>query len=419
MRIENTITIKKHLSAYVLYIFFFCLPFEYLLSTSVGGMLRYIGVIAIIAAGYDIMQSGKIVLSREAVILIVWLLYGAISCVWCDYFAEWQRFYMIYARNACMLLVISFIKYEYREYLYILKSYMLGVVAMLLYILLIPGATGYDTYSGRMLILTSEGIFDPNYMVAVFLVPLSLCIFRLISKDEKLINRLLYGLVSIGIFIASILSGSRGGFLSIIVTVSLVVLINVRSKKLSIAIILFLIAFFASYKYVLLLLPETMQTRFSLESLTGSLDAGASRVAIWEIALNAIKANPIIGYGAGVVRQIILQFGYTKATDCHNTYFELLIEYGILGSMAFFYLVCSYIRNIFKRKDWILFTGAVAVLFASFFLGALTTKFFWGILILISIRSNIIAEEAVEPRLPDYKRMYMSKINEQEETGIY
>lgn len=53
---------------------------------------------------------------------------------------------------------------------------------------------------------------------------------------------------------------------------------------------------------------------------------------------------PIIGYGSGVASYVLAGvYGYLKGV--HNTYLNMILEYGFIALPIFIFLYIAYIRN--------------------------------------------------------------------------
>ena len=125
--------------------------------------------------------------------------------------------------------------------------------------------------------------------------------------------------------------------------------------------------------------------------MTGETDGGALRTVIWKNAIELFFNSPILGVGAGSTLPAFVDAGYLRAVT-HNFYLALLLEYGILGSMLFFILLIRILKEIQLRNNRFEVAAFWGTMAAALFLDTLTTKFFWGMLILLVIRTNLLEQ---------------------------
>ena len=92
------------------------------------------------------------------------------------------------------------------------------------------------------------------------------------------------------------------------------------------------------------------------------------RLDFWKDSLKIAKQNPIIGQGGNtwlILSESVQEYPYySKAT--HSYFFELLIEYGIIGVSAFIALTIIFIKKYkYNKKNLAIFIGILLVLFHS------------------------------------------------------
>jgi O-antigen ligase len=81
------------------------------------------------------------------------------------------------------------------------------------------------------------------------------------------------------------------------------------------------------------------------------------RFQIWQVAAHMIRDFWFSGVGPGSAAfQLIYNKYYAlygmRAYHTHNLYIELLVEYGVFGTLIFLWLLCSYIGYALKRIAW-------------------------------------------------------------------
>lgn len=183
--------------------------------------------------------------------------------------------------------------------------------------------SGYVKYGNR-----PGGIVgDSNYfaLIAVATLPLTYFLLPLATPSRKF-----YLICSGGIIAAAaLLSGSRGGLISLGVCVTYSAL-HTRRKML----------FFATAGLVLVgllvLLPETGLDRFLAQD-TGTSVSNQARVESNIVGWEMIKSSPVTGVGLGMFKPIFasLRPDLGWASIAHNSYVEVAAELGLPACLLF------------------------------------------------------------------------------------
>jgi O-antigen ligase len=98
------------------------------------------------------------------------------------------------------------------------------------------------------------------------------------------------------------------------------------------------------------------------------------RLARWTIALKIAAQSPIIGHGAGTEIALLSEQFYEKKLyqsflaklNSHNQYISFLITAGMLGLIAYLYILYFGFRLAFMQKDILFFTFMVLITIVSF-----------------------------------------------------
>ena len=382
----------EHSSIYILFLYFLLLPFEYVFAGSIGSVSRIIAILYIFVVFFEVFIIGKSRLSTNFTVisLLIWIILGLFSYLWIvNDKSYWLFYFPIYTRNALMFLVVTQIKYTKDEYNFLLSGLLLSSLLIGAYIFLVPGSVVFDSYQGRLLIVTSNHYFDPNYLVGTLIGPLALSLNSLFKNWERkrLLRVIFFTLIILLIFWISFLTGSRGGFLGILCVIIASFFFRIRSIKHFIFIVFsfFFIAIIMSY--LIELLPEALRARFTIESLTGQIDNGANRLVIWRNAIYLILKHPIFGVGSGNALPAFRENGYLVAVT-HNFYLGLLLEYGLIGFSIYISFLLSIVSKIKFKKAQFEIIYFLGIMIVSVFLDTLTTKFFWGMLMILMIYTN-------------------------------
>ncbi len=181
------------------------------------------------------------------------------------------------------------------------------------------------------------------YMEMSIAVPLGLLFVGAVQKDKRLIYITAIGLMGI----ALLLSGSRGGLISLLAEIFFLVIITTKTKssgklglKIGLAGLLLATIIFGA----ILIGGETSLTRFA--ETAASDDFTANRLHIWDVTLSVIKNNLPFGSGFGAFGVAYTPFdslnGSGRVEQAHNDYLQVLADAGIVGliiGVSFLYLL--------------------------------------------------------------------------------
>ena len=198
--------------------------------------------------------------------------------------------------------------------------------------------------------LSFGGMFDPNdlaYFVLAFL-PLNL-IF--ISRDHPLWVRLAcLGSFGVGLLLI-FLTGSRGGLVAFGVAAVLLLLLKTRTIGL------FSKAAFVGMGLVIVsqfpINTERFKTLWALEEDYNTWDE-TGRLAIWNIGLRAMLANPLTGVGVGCFNNAVGQSRESRGAEtikwqtAHNSVVQIGTETGVIG-LTLFLLMSKNVLLVFRR----------------------------------------------------------------------
>lgn len=125
-----------------------------------------------------------------------------------------------------------------------------------------------------------------------------------------------------------------------------------------------------TYIYDSLTKETIWELSFNVNDKYNSKTFGDSRVARWNVALDLIKDQPIIGYGVGNEKDV-LEIGYRNDSmlisaqnryDAHNLFLGYAIETGIFGLLILVYYIFNSLFLFFKFKKTMYFLFFLSVL---------------------------------------------------------
>ncbi len=202
-------------------------------------------------------------------------------------------------------------------------------------------------------------IFPDPHMFSFFLgllLPLAIAVWR---KEKN--NKWLLAFLSI--FLADILTFSRGGYFGLLAgfLFFIIILLNNKKKKYKFLIVATLILAFG------LIIPNPITTRF-LSSFNLQEGSNAGRIKMWQDAIKIIKEKPFYGAGIGNFPLTVNSLAtYREPIYAHNTYLDISVDSGILAGLAWLsILFLAWLKFFQKRKEDIIYLGlAVSIVIFS------------------------------------------------------
>jgi O-antigen ligase len=216
------------------------------------------------------------------------------------------------------------------------------------------------------------------FMEMAAAIPLGLLFTGAVRRDK----RLLYIVAAVLIGSALLLSGSRGGMISFLCEIILLIMLTAesgarKSTLLRAGLSVTLLA--AIVGGAIFVGGDTSLTRFA--ETASSKDITSNRLHIWAVTLRVIVAYLPFGTGLGAYQQAYTKFdtlsGLEQVEQAHNDYLQIVADAGIVGLIiggAFLFLFFkegirnSRRHNTFRRGIAIgAFVGCTAVLIHSLF----------------------------------------------------
>jgi len=188
------------------------------------------------------------------------------------------------------------------------------------------------------------------YMEMTLAVPLGLVFVGAIPRDKRLLYVTAIGLMGI----ALLLSGSRGGLISLLAEIFFLVILTTKTKSYGqfVLKIAFAVLLFATIVVGAILIGgESSLTRFA-ETAT-SQDFSTNRTHIWSVTMAVIKNNLPFGAGLGALGVAYTPFdslnGFERVEQAHNDYLQILADAGIVGFLIGAFFVYKLFRTGLKN----------------------------------------------------------------------
>lgn len=174
---------------------------------------------------------------------------------------------------------------------------------------------------------------NKNHFAFLMEMALGLVMGLIIAGGSK--QKLIQFALLLPVWIALILSNSRGGILAMLaqVTIASLFLLRTTTLKLALAVLLVAGVLFGT----IWVGGERLVTNFSAAGteLTSTDTDGASRNEIWRASLKMFAAHPLLGVGLGAYWIGITAYhdasGVLTPQEAHNDYLELLSSGGVVG----------------------------------------------------------------------------------------
>lgn len=216
---------------------------------------------------------------------------------------------------------------------------------------------------GRVTVYVLGFYEDPNQFCGYFIMPVMIYIKRILNKSK--LTPLYIALLLLTLY-AVLQTGSRGGLIGIVAGIAVFVILGIKSMKGRIAVIAggILCAVFVM-QVVFPLLPQEVQDRYSVESV--SEDKGSGRFEIWKYLIEYTAEKPeriIHGSGLYSTGDTLANSGLgLSARWAHNQFIQVFADQGVIGLFLFLvFAAMCFFRNIGKNPEFACAFAAVMAL---------------------------------------------------------
>ena len=277
-----------------------------------------------------------------------------------------------YILNAALYICLSVIPYNKAE-----LELMANIQILLLIILNVMTLFFGGTSANRTTLMIMGQTSDPNYYVGFFVFPLTVALKKLVSGKHPLFYLPLIAVSLYSVF----LSGSRGGFLAIAVTVAAFAFLYPSgfAKRMLYLIggSVMLLILWTVFKPIL---PENIVERMSVEAVVES--RGTGRADIWVSMLQDIMEQPDkLLFGRGIIaRHQLFLLGGWRNVAAHNQVIQTLYNQGLVGLLSFLFLTAICFFRCVKRRK-IVSIAIIGMMALSLSLSFnQTTRSFWNLI---------------------------------------
>lgn len=218
-----------------------------------------------------------------------------------------------------------------------------NLLDLLLVISIIASAVGlFDRlFIGTMVdgVMRTSSIFSNanhyGYCIELFSI-IALC--RYVKKGKPI-----YLVVLVINLASNLLCDCRTAWLAIIAALCTLMLFKVRGRWVLFAV---MGACMAGGVILIFVLPQ-ISPRLSITSIMSSF---YRRSDMWKTAVDWIGDNPLFGYGAGSYEMLSIQHGVRVLKHAHNLILNLLLDFGLIGTVCFGIFAWQTLVPAFKKS---------------------------------------------------------------------
>lgn len=318
-----------------------------------------------------ILSNRKLQINGVHLALLLYTL-SVVASLFCDAGSTSLDYVIGYILNAALYICITVIPYNKAE-LELMEKIQILLLVILNALTLLSNGSKFD----RTTLVIMGQTSDPNYFVGFFIFPLTVALKKMVSGKHSL---LYLSLIAVSLY-SVFLSGSRGGLLSIAVTIAGFAFLYPSgfAKRFLFLIggLILLLIFWIVFKPVL---PEKIVERMTVESVLES--GGTGRMVIWKSMVREIVDQPeklLLGRGINARHRLFVHGRWMDAV-AHNQVIQTLYNQGLAGLLSFLLMTgISFFRCVKRRKTVSIAIIGMMALSVSLSFNQ-TTRTFWNLI---------------------------------------
>ena len=331
-------------------IYFLCTPFT-IVSTPFGSLLKIITmpVAAVLAYKTFFGERKPIMFNSVHFFYSLYIIYTV-----CGLFFLITEINIVQIKDMILtfavIMLISMRVYNEKEQELIEHSWVL--VGLVCAYLCISSTQVANEFENRTVVSIFGFKEDPNQFCAYFILPAVICVKRILQKRRFYF---VYIAMIIVMLYAVLKTGSRGGLIGIVAGIAFCVFLGAKSFKAKISFVFVsIICAFLVVTVIFPLLPQDVQSRYSVQSIVE--DKGTGRFEIWKylIEYTAEKPSRII-HGSGLLSTypILEKANIVDFVGvAHNQFVQVFTDQGIIGLMLFIALIFVCIFRNTKNEPY-------------------------------------------------------------------
>ena len=353
-----------------------------LFNLNVGGhgLFLYLGAGL---AGVWILLPHSFRINYTVAVYFIYVVYDMFTFVWASDSADLIQYIKVFF-FAALILLINFNRKE-------VKMILMFQIIMGLVIMIVLSTTSntmvsvgeFVTDSERAILVVGGVQIDPNY-AAMLMFPMIVYLIKiLLSNEVKKRFKVLSILALILAFYAYLRSGTRGGLVAALTGCAFFFLRKKRSglskTLLVIGAIIFIILIFP---YIQLLLPDSINRRFTLDSIVKS--GGSGRFDFWRECLSHVADTPftlLFGHGKQATMNLL-------GIASHNQFVDALYNGGVIEFLILIIFLVNLYKDASKRENLYAQALLVSYIAMSMSVSVGANMYYWTGIILIMILSK-------------------------------
>lgn len=362
-----------------LQIYAFVLPVDVILSGSNNiAYSNYIAIIFVLASLLEFIMKKKIYIRnfKDNVFLIIFPIYAILTIFFRQ--NEKTSFSLIVSFLVSYMLFFFAMLHNYnddekRKLIKIIEHSTIVVWLALIFF-------GNTNMNGRLNLSNGQRTMDPNYFVVGLSLLVSIKFFKILNRESNIVNVI----ELLSLLLISFMTGSRGGLIAILFAMLVLFLFsNIKTKNKIMFIVVMPIFVLILFKVGTQIIPQNVLERFSLENIEKG--RGTGRIDIWIHALKMYSNNNVFrilfGSGFGTFQSVYSYDGHIA----HNTFIQVLTEFGAIGFMFFVIMLCKVLIKLIKDKNYVLLSCVIGFLGGAMSLNLITYRAVWFVIFLIYV----------------------------------
>ena len=274
----------------------------------------------------------------------------------------------------------------YQDQLWIFRSWLIGMlVPLAMGIMAYRGASQFEIESGGRF---SGGGLDMNYLAYMCSVVVLIGVYM--ATNPSPLERLLrwgYWAIVMLCAVQVVLTGSRGGLISLVVAGVFAMVLAGASRRRIFAVLQVLVAAVLVIVVVRTFIASELLDRVTFSGGGGTSIEDDPRMRIWAAGIRAFQRNPLLGVGDGAYATATAEGG--KPAPSHNTFVCLLAEVGIAGTALYLVYLAMLFRSALRLpwREKVFWLGIMMVSMCNAVTcGSLIDRFTWSLYTLLLVQ---------------------------------
>jgi len=275
-------------------------------------------------------------------------------------------------------VIFMFKDYEFKSLKWVIMSFVMGLLFSSLF-LLFQGAgrfldgAGYDTF----LYANLSHSIHPTYMSLYYSTGIIVLLLDL--KRQRFFKRKWLTILLLCYFYGyNLVLLSKAGIISISLFLFVFITIwSIKNRKIFYPLALafaFSFLLLLSYQKSKLVKHRVDELIHGVASVSGEKSNGSTgiRVRIWGEGISLIKEKPLVGYGTGDVKDVLMKryddvrmcTAYDNKLNAHNQFIQIALSIGLIGLFIFCMTMYESIKNGIKNNN--LFIVSFVIMFIAY-----------------------------------------------------